>query len=301
MVAGFVTMLERDPSTGVRIEVATALGRMGKLAQQAVGQLRKVAHLTEAAPTIDHEGGDAAVELRIAAAAALARISGDSLAVPWLMEIVRDKGTHWSIRESAVTALGETANGDAVPLLTDLVRSWKAGSEIGEVGFAAIPALGKIGKHADVVLPVLLPLVQDPWLENGSYSYGALLSLEDVGRIMPATELTRSCLRTALQYRDEEARLIAAKSLVSMGYGSPEVVRVLIELLELETSPIPIFRGFSGKLRAVEMRRGAAEVLGKLGAEARPAVPALTKAKHDEFPSVRRAAEAALLHIGDAM
>ena len=51
-----------------------------------------------------------------------------------------------------------------------------------------------------------------------------------------------------------------------------------------------------------EMRRGAAWILGKVGPEAKDAVPALTEALNDSNPAVRTNAQEALKRIkgGDA-
>lgn len=303
LVRKLVFMLDHDPDFEVRMAVAQALGRVvGDAATPAVGRLVAIADLDERAPTIREDGhGTQELVLRIAAATSLGRISCDPRAVPWLTDVVNNKDTQWYVREFAVTGLADigSATEETLRVLCEAVQLWKSGMEGGEVGSAAIRALGRIARAPDVVVPVLLPVVEEPWMPRGGYNYQAFWSLEAIGKVRPPTPVALECLEGALTFRDEAARLTAAQSLVSMGSRRREIVCVLIDLLKLDVSPIPVFHGFAGRLRAACVRRDAAVVLGQLGVAARDALPALhTVAESDEFQSVREAATEALGRIG---
>ncbi len=99
-----------------------------------------------------------------------------------------------------------------------------------------------------------------------------------VGKIGPeAREAIPLLVETIRQTRNHDKRLLLACNYALLAMGK-EIVPGMISLLKDDDW---------------EMRRGAAWILGKVGPEAKDAVPALTEALHDSNPEVRtRAAEA---------
>ena len=109
-----------------------------------------------------------------------------------------------------------------------------------------------------------------------------LTAITVVGEIGPeAKEAIPILIETIREVRNRDKRILVAcnKALLAMG---KEIVPHMISLLKDDTW---------------EMRRGAAWILGKLGPDARDAVPALTEALKDTNPAVRTKAQEALKKI----
>jgi len=137
------------------------------------------------------------------------------------------------------------------------------------LGKPAIPALMTELKD-DTGMRLDRPIIDEP------ASHRAAKALVRIGR--PAVPHLVETLDDDSQY----ARIQAALVLLLMGPNPPERTRVFIELL---------------KAGAPHLRPGAAEQLGKMGAAAKAAIPALKEALKDKDEGVRKAAAEALKKI----
>jgi HEAT repeat protein len=103
-----------------------------------------------------------------------------------------------------------------------------------------------------------------------------------VGKIGPeAREAIPALIETIRQTRNHDKRILLACNYALLAMGK-EIVPSMISLLKDDDW---------------EMRRGAAWILGKVGPEAKDAVPALTEALNDSNPAVRTKAAEALKKI----
>jgi hypothetical protein len=122
------------------------------------------------------------------------------------------------------------------------------------------------------------------WIEmledsNPSTRFSAINA---VGKIGPeAREAIPALIETIRQTRNHDKRILLACNYALLAMGK-EIVPNMISLLKDDEW---------------EMRRGAAWILGKLGPEAKDAVPALTEALSDSNPAVRTKAAEALKKI----
>jgi HEAT repeat protein len=123
------------------------------------------------------------------------------------------------------------------------------------------------------------------WMKilKGEDPIGKYAAIHAVMKIGPeAKEAIPILIETIREVRNNrDRRLLVACNKALLGMGK-EVVPHMIYLLKDETW---------------EMRRGAAWILGKLGPEARDAVPALTEALNDPNPDVRTKAQEALKKV----
>jgi HEAT repeat protein len=166
-----------DRDSAVRVQAASALGRLGLEAQTAIPALTEALHSPEA-------------NLRTDAAIALAQVGGNAQAVlPLLLEVAQERGHQNRIRAmEALSRLGVTSE----PVIAALIRALqdevtaqvKAAELLGRMGVAAkaaIPALRdvlkgsdpetsvqaalalwKIDRRADEALPVLVAELKMP-------------------------------------------------------------------------------------------------------------------------------------------
>jgi len=289
-------LLRTEQDAEVREAISLAIGSMASAAKLAICQLQSVARLNDPAG-IDERVDELMV--RIQAAASLCRINGDSRVVPWLIAIIRNERLFYVIREAAVDALGQIGERSmrAVPYLCDAVRFWRASGEH-IVGPAAIRALGNIGECPELVFLTLKPLVKDPYGLNGYPDYFALWSLEAIASCRPITWETQECLERALEYRDNRARLVAARALVRSGITNSRILDVLIEILNSPPPPFAETWEFEWKLIAASESRDTASLLGEMGSVAGRAIPTLLHiVQRSEFETVRDAARKAITRI----
>lgn len=121
-----------------------------------------------------------------------------------------------------------------------------------------------------------LKMLEEP---NPAAKYAAVNA---VGKIGPeAREAIPLLVETIRQTRNHDRRLLVACNYALLAMGK-EIVPAMISLL---------------KDNEWEMRRGAAWILGKVGPEAKDAVPALTEALKDPNPAVQTRAKEALQKI----
>jgi HEAT repeat protein len=122
------------------------------------------------------------------------------------------------------------------------------------------------------------------WIEmledtNPSTRFSAINA---VGKMGPeAREAIPALIETIRQTRNHDKRILLACNYALLAMGK-EIVPSMISLLKDDD---------------LEMRRGAAWILGKVGPEAKDAVPALTEALNDSNPAVRTKAAEALKKI----
>lgn len=102
-------------------------------------------------------------------------------------------------------------------------------------------------------------------------------------------------LRSAIYDADGHVRMLAAEALATAGLFRGEVIPVLITMLEVGDEA-DIARVATSK----QWRRVAAACIGKYGAEAAPAIPALRNALLDPETNVRGYAAMSLGAIGPA-
>jgi len=122
------------------------------------------------------------------------------------------------------------------------------------------------------------------WMKmlKGEDPVGKYAAIHAVGKIGPeAKEAIPILIETIREVRNRDKRILVAcnNALLAMG---KEIVPHMISLLKDDTW---------------EMRRGAAWILGKLGPDARDAVPALSEALNDPNAAVRTKAQEALKKI----
>lgn len=187
------------------------------------------------------------------AAAALGRI-GDPTAIPFLLDLLKDKNTFAC--QYAANALGHYG-AIVIPALVERLRDPDAME-------GAVEALGRVGEAS--ATPALLEAMQRRGLVSTA---DYLLAFQRIG------SGARPYLHEALQDPYEFTRANAARALG--GVGGDRDVPVLLEALQDS--------GSYGHARS-----SAAYALGNIGD--RTAVPALLAALHDKFESVRSAAAA---------
>jgi HEAT repeat protein len=179
-------------------------------------------------------------------------------AVPFLIQEL--KAPDSATRTSAAEALAGIgpAAVDAAPALADALKDQNA-----RVRVRASIALAKIGPRATAAVPALIQALSDnlDWLSPREYAARAL------GEIGPEA-----------------------------GEAVPALTRVLTESdAAAEAKPASTrerWRGYHAQMRAA-----AAEALGKIGPEAKEAVPVLREALEDKDEGVRQAAAEALQRI----
>ena len=142
-------------------------------------------------------------------------------------------------------------------------------------------ALGAIIADKGPVDPAIVKALDDPDMRVRATAAYAL------GRAGSAAESAVPPLRHALESNDPTVRVVSAWALAHIAPDDPQVDAAVIPVLMHGT-----------KSDNAMMRRGSADVLGKLGKAAESAVPALDALKKDADESVRAAALEALEQIG---
>jgi HEAT repeat protein len=267
----------------LRAWAALSLGKIGSDARSA-GSALTIALVDTDAP------------VRAAAADALGRIGPrNHAAVIGLVTAQRD--TDETVRTSArdaLTRLGKSAVPALIESFTDAGDEVRAGSveSLGRIGAVAVPdlatatravddrvrrgavaALARSGPAAEPAIPALVQALTDP---DKEVRCGAARALGAIRSEKPAAA---EALLKRLHDRDEEFRTACREGLVGIGPGA--------------VGPL------TGALKAEDIatRRSAAELLRKIGPEARAALAALCAAAKDADPQVRAAAVTALRDV----
>jgi HEAT repeat protein len=262
--------------------------------------------------------GDTRPQVRRGAVFALGK-SGDPEALNQLVGALEDADP--GVRDAAAYALGELAFGQHAGAV------WaRAGSRLQvllgkdpdrRVRRSAAYAAGSCGAEAADARSSLVTALRD---QEAMVRQNAAWALGRLGPEVGDTELTS--LAHTLQDQDAVVRRDAAVALGELGRPAARVaLPALLGCCRKETES-PVRKAALDSLRKLvttedkklapdlvrlleqpqrEVARAAALALGKIGGrEARPAVPILKTALHDEDPAVRELAAGALANIGEA-
>jgi HEAT repeat protein len=184
-------------------------------------------------------------------------------------------------RLRAVSILGRMGPkaASAVPALLEVYQDPTAG---GSLRREVVHTLGAIGPAAAAAVPALAAALEDP---DSRLRHNAGIALGRIGK--PAASAAPALEKALAVPDDEYLTLVCAWALL----------KVQPDDLKLRARTIPLIAKALGDAEPT-VRRGAAEALGALGADAKVAVPNLQKLLQDPDPSVREAAQAALAKIG---
>ena len=256
-----------DAKPDVRRSAAFALGRIGRGALAATSELTKClqdadagvrASAAEAIGDIVSSPQGGGSGLRDAAGTALA----DALS--------GDTDSH--VRAAAAYALGAFHEGSAAPALRKALRDSDA-----RVRRSATRALGQLGQPLSGAAKDLCDLLED---RDALVRRDAAAALGAAG----ARAAVRPLVKLAKREGDGVVRRAALRSLVELvGPEDRSAAAELYPLLGLDD---------------VESARKAALVLGKMGADATPAVPVLCKMLHEDDEPLQMQAAAALAGVG---
>ncbi len=278
---------------------------------QAMGAMTRAGKL--AVPMLIRALGDEKTDYW--ASLVLAEIGPDAAeAVPALMKVVKDDDEPEDRRE-AILALGAIgpASAPAVAVLIDVIDK-RVETLVGPAVFA----IGQIGPKAEGAQLTLEKLAKDPdtpkkyaGIVTASTTW-ALAKINPDDKELAAKAL--SLLAGQLKSDNPEVRQFAVHALIDLNLD-PEVARPVIDKVLEDASPealnhvISAFVSLRGagvpdligvledeKLSAVRPR--VAAILGRMGTEAKSAIPVLTKVVADKNPVARREALFALAQMG---
>ncbi len=272
-VDALITAL-RDKSPEVRGQAAKALGAIGEAAQKAVPSLL---NLVRRDPKAREAAAEALVKIGEKAAKSLAEMASTPRVY-----------TDASIRQTAVTALGELGPKlKSGPIKANVVSALKKALSDPDkkVPLLAIEALGKMGADAQDVLPTLIKSYFDH--KDAAVRRASIVAASKIGAEVkngPPTSLM-SGLKGALKDSDPGVRKAAVEALGAMGPKAKEVVVALLGL-------------FEDKDAGVKMAAIAA--VGQIGADSKAAAKAFGDLLKDQNvgPKVRQTIAGALLKMG---
>jgi len=268
----------KDTDRNVRLHAVGALGEMGPEAREAVPALietlKDIRVRDETLKALERIG----LETPAAAPALVGILRVEGLyafaagnlvtigkpAVPPLIRALREQDP--GMRETAARILADIGPqaSQAVPELVNALNDSDRGVRV-----QAAITLGEIGPQATDAVPALFEALKDPKTYEAS-----MRALEKIGI---DSKVAIPELIEALKY--EDLRTYAAQGLLDIG---PETIPELIRALEGEYGPV---------------RAYAAWILGKMGPDAKAAIPALTEALWDRDKQVRGTAQWALQEI----
>ncbi len=246
-------------------------------------------------------------EFRLAAAVALWRIEKNPAALKAVVRSLHSADP--KMRAKAAADLGADFGADAKPALPDLVK--RLFDSRASVRSVSAEALGRVGPAALDAVPALLTLLEG---DEPAFVYSA--ACEALGRIQPADkDAVTAALKQKLEHPAPLVRAHAALALVLMGdkSGEPEAVRGLgyrthhvritaaeaVWRLNKDGRVVPLLvraleeSNLSGTESENE-RYMAARALGRIGADAKPAVPELLKLIDARDPDLATTARTAL-------
>ena len=227
-------------------------------------------------------------------------------AVPALIKLIQSDDRPEVVREAMIT-LGQIgpAAAPAVPVLIEELKSPRPG-----VLVAAIFALGNIGAPAaqpaqDAIAK--LADSDDMFIKMESNWALAKIDRANPDVLLHTTQILVDCLRSD----DPQIRIAAARGLADLKPGpklvlpelkkvmvgaSPEVISNVVDAIaSLGSEAVP---PLIEALRQKEVRPKVAIILGRIGPEAKAAVPALVEALNDENTVTRQEVLFALASIG---
>jgi hypothetical protein len=178
----------------------------------------------------------------------------------------------------AITSLIQIANLDetVVPRMNKELNNPDVATRLG-----AVIVLGQLGPKAAIAIPKLKELVNPADESDPKLRYNAAEALWNIDRQAYAIFPFRMA---ELKSPDELVKWKAVSSLAQYGLQSKPAVAALMEML-----------GEDGNNR---LRGEAAIALGRIGPDAKTAIPALKNALADQYSNVQEAAKEALLKIG---
>ena len=254
--------VEKEPD--VRKEVATALGRFGKLSKSAVGAIIPIL-------------ADKDATVREAGATALGRIGSDAKAAA--SELVKLAGDpDRSVKLAAIFALGRVEPEDAVKASAALVPLLKDRTDA-VLRMEAVTSLGFLGDATPGNVQALASGLLDPNVHVRRATTQALAKFVGSIKVVEA-ELKKAIVEDT----DKEIRGHALRALCDgFGENAKDLLPFLVQRLEAE-------KDFDVKLAILEQ-------LGDLGADGKPALPALRNAQRDAQVKIREAAGLAIRRI----
>lgn len=263
--------LRAEKDSDVRKELATAVGRFGKLSGAAVLPLAEVLK-DPAAPT------------RAAAADALGRIGKEARkAAPNVLPLTKDMDR--AVRYAAVFAIGRLDPDDsetaAETLVEVLGKEHAKGSKMKDVEMisAAIVSLGLLGEKSTDAVKAIARHIGDPEVELRQLSANTIGKFGIIGRIA-SQELKKA-------FQEDGDKIVRSNALHSLAVGYGADAKDLIPLLTARLKADPDY----------EVRVAIAEQLGSYGANGKEAIPALQEARRDSQLKVREAAAIAIRQI----
>jgi HEAT repeat protein len=282
-----------DPSTEVRREIVLTLGRIDPEAKSVLATLGKSLRdpdnsVSQAATDVlvqIGKGGaacdevvaifaaattDKDLQVCLRSIAALGLIGGDRVIPPLAAAVKRKEAT---VRKKAVESLAKVGpkNKTVVPALLGALKEVD-----GDIRHYAVEGLGNVGVEAKPAMPALIETLDDRDMDIRIQAVRALV------RIDPTAKAVVPALQKLL--RDPE-RDVRQEVLDALGQcGKPAVAPLMESLKDLDSNILV----------------HAAESLGRIGPDAKEAVPTLRLLLKDDVEEVRNVAAAALKKINDA-
>ncbi len=256
-VPALVGLLDENEK-GLALVVESALGKMGPAARKAIPALEQRLRAPQA-PT------------RLRAAEILRQIDPDSRQViPTLEEAL--KSSDGLTRSWAITTLGSMGP-QAIRVLERVLRESKDQFD-GPASYRALAAIDPSRRTPD---SLLIAMLAD---KDREVRLGALRIAQDVG---PEAKGCLHALERTLGDTDRVVRIVAEYTLVAVDPGNSPLVSHLLKVWSSNAEP--------------HERQQAADLLGRCGAKARNALPALRSGLDEENGELQDAAAAALWHI----
>jgi HEAT repeat protein len=323
-VSALITAFQ-DQESNVRFSAAYALGKIGEEAKSAVPALITALQDRDEdyIAVLQYQGVSQFLRrsIRSDAAYALGQIGEETKStVPALITALQDENS--TVRSNAAYALGLIGQKNPESTVPALITALQ--DENSDVRLSAAYALGLIGEEAKSAVPALIPALQDEeHYINALQVRGVSELLSSIrsnaayalGQIGKEAKSAIPALMTALREEDEEARLSAAIAIFKISGNLKDVISVLVAAIEYEDihGYLCGFRFFSEPVHdaLVEIGKDAVPVLiaalndkyvgfkyaavlalGGIGADAKDAVPELTKIFLDRNEDIRMRDEA---------
>jgi len=235
--------------------------------------------------------------VRVAAAAALVRISPDTAGLAEVLGAALQQDASVSYLD-AQKALGELGS-KSIPVLVKA-----ASNPSPQVRRLSVETLGRIGAPASEVVPVLAASLKD------SDEHARRVAAQALGKMAPESKAAISPLRAALKDTSGMVRAEAAVALVRLDPPANDAVAVLVEAIsdnrdgtayivacngarEISPAAVPTVLEFikgappgGSQMRDLQKwfrtQEGAIDLLGRMGPNAKSAVPALIQALEDK-------------------
>lgn len=263
-VTDLAECLRTEKDTQVKIDVSTALGRIGRIAKAGVLPLTGLLK-------------DQNADVRATAADSLGRIGSDAKsATAALLSLIADKEPR--VRQRAVFALGRVESDDPEPTVVALVDILNTNNDPA-IRLETVVSLGLIGvKTVDVANAIARTLPD----ESTETRKQACLALAKLGFVAKRSE--KAIRQLMIADPDKDVRTLAVRAMTA-AYATDAV-----ELIPLLTDRLSKDADF-------EVRIAIAEELGSFGNAGKSAIPGLRAATKDPQRKVREAATAAIQQI----